>query len=106
MIKRFLKAGVMEDGQLRETEEGTPQGGIISPILSNIYLHYVLDCWVEREIKPRCKGYVCLVRYADDFLLCVQKKEEAMWIYEMLEGRLKEFGLQSLEGEDTNNTLR
>lgn len=93
IIKRFLKAGVMEEGILSPTDEGTPQGGIISPTLSNIYLHYVLDLWVEKAVKREMNGYVELVRYADDFVVLVQYKEEAEKIMEMLGERLNKFGL-------------
>lgn len=65
-IKRFLKAGIMDKGNYQESEEGTPQGGLISPILANVYLHYVLDLWFELYIKVKCKGKCHLVRYADD----------------------------------------
>jgi len=93
IIKRILKAGVMEEGKLYQTDEGTPQGGIISPILSNIYLHYVLDLWVEKVVKRDMQGYVQLVRYCDDFVILVQYKEEAERVLELLEGRLNKFGL-------------
>ena len=97
LIKRFLKAGVMEDDTWRATEEGTPQGGIISPVLSNIYLHYVLDLWFAKAIAPRVEGYAELIRYADDFIICVQKKEEAYRIYEVLKKQLGKFGLEVSE---------
>ena len=71
IIVRFLKAGVMEDGKILATEEGTPQGGIISPVLSNVYLHYVLDLWVEKVVKREMQGYVDLIRYCDDFVILV-----------------------------------
>jgi len=93
IIKRFLKAGVMEEGKISPTDEGTPQGGIISPTLSNIYLHYVLDLWVEKVVKREMNGYVELVRYADDFVIMVQYKEEAEKIMELLGERLNKFGL-------------
>lgn len=93
MIKKFLKAGVMEDGVINATNEGTPQGGIISPILSNIYLHYALDLWIEKQIKRDIKGYIEIVRYCDDFIIMVQYKEEADNILKMLEERLNKFGL-------------
>ena len=99
-IKRFLKAGVMEEGRWRATEEGTPQGGIISPILSNIYLHYVLDLWFAKAVVSRVNGYAELIRYADDFIICVQKNEEAERIHEALKKRLKKFGLE-LSAEKT-----
>ena len=67
-IHRFLKGGVMEDGVVSASEEGTPQGGLISPVLSNIYLHYVLDLWFERRFAHTCSGKAHIVRYADDFV--------------------------------------
>ena len=66
LIGRFLKAGIMEDGIYQETDRGTPQGGVISPVLANIYLHYVLDLWFEKVVKRQTKGYASLTRYADD----------------------------------------
>ena len=77
-IGRFLKSGIMEDGKLIMSEKGTPQGGIISPILANVYLHYVLDIWISRIIKKKCRGVVEIVRYADDFVICVQYKDEEL----------------------------
>jgi len=100
LIVRFLKSGIMEEGILYKTEQGTPQGGILSPILSNIYLHYVLDLWVERKMKKECVGYVEEIRYADDFIICVQKKAEAEYILSALHERLDKFGL-SLSEEKT-----
>ncbi len=93
-IKRFLKAGVMEEGTWQETEQGTPQGGIISPILANIYLHYILDLWLEKAVKPRCRGEVIMVRYADDFVIGVQYQDEAEQIMAALKERLAKFGLE------------
>ena len=69
MIDKWLKAGVLENGLLHRAKEGTPQGGVISPMLSNIYLHYVLDEWFEREVKPRLHGPAFLIRFADDFVI-------------------------------------
>jgi retron-type reverse transcriptase len=66
LIDKWLKAGVLEEGELTHPEAGTPQGGVLSPLLANVYLHYVLDMWFEREVKPRLKGRAFLVRYADD----------------------------------------
>ena len=94
LLRRFLKSGYMEDGLLYTTDKGTPQGGLISPVLANIYLHYVLDLWFDRRIKPNCKGYVELVRYADDFIICAQYQEEAERIYEQLKQRVEKFGLE------------
>jgi group II intron reverse transcriptase/maturase len=93
IVKRFLKAGVMEAGKLYQTEEGTPQGGILSPTLSNIYLHYILDLWVEKIIKRDRQGYVELLRYCDDFVILVQYKKEAEEILDKLYKRLNKFGL-------------
>ena len=76
-VKRFLKAGVMEDGAYLESDRGTPQGGLISPVLANVYLHYVLDTWFEYEIKPRLHGEAYYVRYADDFLIMFQYENDA-----------------------------
>ena len=92
-IKKFLKAGVMEEGVLESTEAGTPQGGLCSPVLSNIYLHYVLDLWFEKIVKENMRGYVELVRYCDDFVIVAQYKEEAEKILSLLERRLNKFGL-------------
>jgi len=93
IIVRFLKAGVMEDGKILETEEGAPQGGVISPVLSNVYLHYVLDLWVEKVVKREMQGYVDLIRYCDDFVILVQYKEEAGKMLLLLKERLNKFGL-------------
>ena len=96
-IGRFLKSGIMEDGKLIMSEKGTPQGGIISPILANVYLHYVLDIWISRIIKKKCRGVVEIVRYADDFVICVQYKDEAEIILKALKERFKKFGLELSE---------
>lgn len=97
LIARFLKNGYMEEGKVFESDKGTPQGGIVSPILANIYLHYALDLWVERVVKPRCRGVVEIVRYADDFVICVQYKDEAEKILEVLRKRLGKFNLELAE---------
>lgn len=97
LIARFLKNGYMEEGKFNESDKGTPQGGIVSPILANIYLHYALDLWVERVVKPRSRGVVEIVRYADDFVICVQFKDEATWILEALKERLGKFSLELAE---------
>jgi len=99
-IVRFLKAGVMEEGKWQVTDKGTPQGGIISPILANIYLHYVLDLWLESVVKRQSRGIVMIVRYADDFVICVQYKDEAERILVELRKRLEKFGLE-LAGDKT-----
>ena len=96
-IKRFLIAGIMEGGQKLESDKGTPQGGLISPILANVYLHYVLDLWMEKRIKPRLKGEVYYVRYADDFVIMFQYESEATKTLEELRKRLAEFSLEVAE---------
>lgn len=93
-IKRFLKAGIVEDLQYYESEHGTPQGGLISPILANVYLHYVLDLWFELYVKIKCKGQCYLIRYCDDFVACFELEEEANWFYNELIERLAKFDLE------------
>lgn len=100
-IARFLKAGVMENGNVTESSVGTPQGGLISPVLANVYLHYVLDLWFEKAIKPRLKGEAYLIRFADDFIIMFQYENEAQAVYEVLEKRLHKFGLE-MEKEKTH----
>ncbi len=73
MVKRFLRAGVSEDGCVTVSDEGTPQGGVISPLLANIYLHYALDLWFEKIYRKSCSGYARLIRYADDFVVCLMR---------------------------------
>lgn len=99
-INRFLISGYIEDMKFYETGKGTPQGGLISPILANVYLHYVLDLYFEKYIKLRLKGEAYLVRYADDFLIMFQYENEAKQVYEMLIERLAKFGLE-MEQEKT-----
>jgi len=94
LISRMLKAGIMEDGLVRASEEGTPQGSILSPLLSNIYLHYTLDLWFNRRFKKRCKGEVYYFRFADDFLACFQYESDAVAFREQLEERLQGFNLE------------
>ena len=99
LVARFLRSGVMEEGQYFETDRGTPQGGILSPLLANIYLHYALDLWFERDVRRRMKGYAQLVRYADDFIVCFQRGDEARSFGESLLDRLGFFGLQLSESK-------
>ncbi len=94
LIVRMLKAGIMEDGLVRASEDGTPQGSILSPLLSNIYLHYTLDLWFSRRFKKRCKGESYYFRFADDFLACFQYETEAVSFREQLEDRLQGFNLE------------
>jgi RNA-directed DNA polymerase len=93
-VKRFLIAGVFEDGEVFATEKGTPQGGIISPMLANIYLHYCLDLWFTRSFVKSCEGRARLIRYADDFVVCCQREAEAKRLRTELDGRLAKFGLE------------
>ncbi len=93
LIDKWLKAGVLEDGNLSFPEEGTPQGGVISPMLANIYLHYVLDEWIEQEVKPRLRGRVFLIRFADDFVLGFTCEADARQVLELLPQRFTEHGL-------------
>jgi RNA-directed DNA polymerase len=94
MVKRFLKAGVSEDGSITIPDEGTPQGGVISPLLANIYLHYALDLWFEKVFRKSCTGYARLIRYADDFLVCFQNKTDADRFRVELGERLGKFNLE------------
>ena len=96
-IKRFLIAGVMEGTEWKESDRGTPQGGQISPVLANVYLHYVIDLWYKKAIEAKCDGEVYYVRYADDFLLLFQYEYEARQVLEALKGRLAKFGLELAE---------
>src|SRR5262249_62405450 len=88
MIEKCLKAGVLEDGLLRHATEGSPQGGVISPCLSNIFLHHVLDEWFENEVKPRLKGKNTLVRFADDAVLAFADVQDAKRVLDVLGKRL------------------
>lgn len=94
LIGKWLKAGVLDDKELVFPKHGTPQGGVISPLLANIYLHYVLDDWFVREVTPRMKGNVFLIRYADDFLIGCTEETDARSIMEVLPKRLARFGLE------------
>jgi group II intron reverse transcriptase/maturase len=94
LIQKWLKAGVMEQGQWTETKEGSPQGAVISPTLANLYLHYVLDVWVEAWRKKVAQGDVMIVRYADDAVLGFEHRHEAEAILEQLRERVQKFGLE------------
>ncbi|NCD34212.1 MAG: group II intron reverse transcriptase/maturase [Spartobacteria bacterium] len=102
LIKRLLNAGIMEDGIVRASEEGTPQGSILSPLLSNIYLHYVLDLWFRLKVKKTARGEAYYFRFADDFVACFQYKAEAEEFMRLLETRLEGFNLE-LATEKTRN---
>jgi group II intron reverse transcriptase/maturase len=93
LIDKWLQAGVLEDGELTYPEAGTPQGGVISPLLANVYLHYVLDVWFEQDVKPRLKGRAFLVRYADDFVMGFACAEDARRVLDVLPKRFGKYGL-------------
>jgi len=95
IIDRFLKAGVLEDGVFSASDEGTPQGGLVSPVLANVYLHYVLDVWFEKRFAKSCRGKAYLVRYADDFVACFHREEDAKRFMQELTNRLAEFNLEA-----------
>jgi RNA-directed DNA polymerase len=94
LLMKLLHAGVMEDGELHEVEEGTPQGGNVSPLLANIYLHYVLDLWAHQWRQKQARGEVYIVRYADDFVMGFQHEQDALAMREALASRLAQFGLE------------
>jgi group II intron reverse transcriptase/maturase len=93
LIGKWLNAGVLEEGVLTHPEAGTPQGGVISPLLANIYLHYVLDEWFEREVKPRLRGRAFLIRYADDLVMGFACEDDARRVLEVLPKRFAKYGL-------------
>ncbi|WP_341788863.1 MULTISPECIES: group II intron reverse transcriptase/maturase [unclassified Rickettsia] len=93
LIRRLLKAGVIKDGVVSTSDQGTSQGSVASPILANIYLHYVLDLWFGKVVKPKAKGYVELIRYCDDFVVCCESQKDAEEFLSLLHDRLKSFGL-------------
>lgn len=97
IIERFLKGGYLEEGKYVDIDKGTPQGGVISPILANVYLHYVLDLWFEKVIRKQCKGQAYMVRYADDFVCCFQYESDAEAFYTALNKRLQKFNLEVAE---------
>lgn len=94
LIHKWLKAGVMENGNLRFLSSGTPQGGVISPLLANVYLHYVLDEWFAREVQPRLRGRSFMVRYADDFVMGFADEQDARRVMEVLAKRCGKYGLE------------
>ena len=105
LIGKWLRAGILEeDGRVIHPQTGTPQGGIISPVLANIYLHYVLDLWFERVVQPQQRGHSRLFRYADDFVACFEYRHEAEAFEQALKERLAKFGLEV--AADKTKTLR
>jgi RNA-directed DNA polymerase len=94
LIRKWLKAGILEPaGHVVHPDSGTPQGGMVSPVLANAYLHYVLDLWFARVVKPRCKGEALLCRYADDWVCAFRLREDAERFYRVLPKRLERFNL-------------
>jgi len=93
LIGKWLKAGVMEDGNVSFPDAGSPQGGVVSPILANVFLHYVLDMWFEEEVKPRLRGRAYLVRYADDFVIGFTREDDARRVMDVLPKRFGKYGL-------------
>jgi len=104
LVKRFLKAGYVEEGKETATTVGTPQGGVISPLLANIYLHYVLDLWFEKKVKPEARGHIELIRYCDDFVVCCESEKDARGFLDALKTRLGKFGLEI--SEDKTKVLK
>lgn len=95
LIRKWLKAGILDiDGQVLHLGAGTPQGGIVSPVLANVYLHYALDLWFERAVKPRCNGQALIIRYADDYVCAFQYQADAERFYRVMPQRLEKFGLR------------
>ncbi len=95
LIKKWLKAGILlPEGMVEHPEAGTPQGGLVSPILANVYLHYALDLWFERVVKRQCRRGAYLCRYADDFVAIFDCEEDAKWFHEQLASRLAKFHLE------------
>jgi RNA-directed DNA polymerase len=93
LIGKWLNAGVLEDGVHTTPEHGAPQGGVLSPLLSNLFLHYVLDEWFDKEVRPRLKGEAFLIRYADDFVIGVAREDDARRIMDVLPKRMSKYGL-------------
>jgi group II intron reverse transcriptase/maturase len=93
-IGKWLKAGVMEDGAIHYPEEGTPQGGVVSPLISNVYLHEVMDLWFERDVRPRLKGKAELIRFADDLVILFEEERDARRVEAVLPKRFGRYGLQ------------
>jgi len=93
LVGKCLHVGVLEGEELTVSEEGTPQGSVLSPLLANIYLHYALDAWFEKEVKPRMRGKAEMVRYADDFVICFERGDDARRVFEVLPKRMEAFGL-------------
>ena len=105
LIGKWINVGVLEDGRLLVTQTGVGQGQVISPLLANIYLHYVLDEWFEDVVKPRLRGDAYEIRYADDFMLCFQYREDAERVLAVLGKRFEKYGLTAAPGEDSTDRV-
>lgn len=99
LVRRTLKSGIIEDYQFESTEEGAGQGSVCSPVIANVYMHYVLLWWFKEIIRPKLKGFAGLVVYADDFVVCFQYKEDAEFFYRHLIKRMGHFGLEMEESK-------
>ena len=99
LVRRMLRTGIMKEYQYEEAEEGSGQGSVCSPIIANIYMHYVLLWWFKERIQPTLRGYADIIVYADDFVCCFQNKDEAEEFYERLKHRMKNFGLELEESK-------
>ena len=106
LIRKWLRAGVSEEGEWSKTTVGAPQGSVISPLLSNVFLHYVFDLWIEWWRNNRCRGDVIVVRYADDFVIGFEHHSEATACLEELHARFAKFGLKLHEGKDASDRVR
>ncbi len=96
LIRKWLKAGILEtEGTIIHPDTGTPQGGIVSPVLANVYLHFAMDLWFEKVVKPKCKGDARICRYADDWVCAFQLQEDAQRFYRVLPKRLEKFHLET-----------
>src|SRR2546427_1694788 len=102
----MLKAGIMEDGLVQAAEVGTPQGSILSPLLSNVYLHYVLDIWFQRRVRRRCRGEAYLYRFADDFVAGFPYHTETEDLLDRLHKRQEELQLGPARGNERHHALR
>lgn len=97
LVRRILKAGVIDNGRYHANKRGTMQGGNLSPLLANIYLHYILDLWFEKKVKPQAKGYMQLIKYSDDFVVCCESERDAQRFLKALKERFKQFRLSLSE---------
>ena len=104
LVGKCLHVGILDGERYLEPEDGTAQGSILSPLLGNVYLHHVLDVWFEREVKPRLHGRSALVRYADDFVICLEREDDADRVWSVIEQRFAKYGL-TLHSKKTRRFL-